>query len=236
MLQGLVWCLVCMNFQVPEPFFLSWRRPHLQHLPASPPSSQVQQLQFQLTEATHSPMAVDLLDETLEKTTSKDMTKVTHQKLWLCQAVSNFTEFRKGTQFAAFVHGRLELFEFCTIYFSLFFHFPNMSKGYETSRIFHGLQCSALSFLLVFSSNEDSFAETLLRYDCNIRSEAVPQGTRHTVDMLISFYYYSNYVVDLNLLVIIGTDVRWSFWLPYYDVVCHAIRFLLPASELWIGW
>jgi len=66
--------LACLKFQVPEPFSLS-------HLPASPPSFQAQALQTQLAEATHGPMAVDLLDETLEKTTSKDMTKVTHQKL-----------------------------------------------------------------------------------------------------------------------------------------------------------
>ena len=41
-------------------------------------------------------------------------------------------------------------------------------------------------FFWFFSSNEDCFGETLLRWDCNIGSHDDPQGTRHTVDMLIS--------------------------------------------------
>ena len=149
--------LVCLKFQVPEPVALSWRRPHRHRC------SQAQELQTQLAEATrrlNGPMAVDLLDEmTIEWPKYDPSEAMTSMTLWLSQARAKGDEFRKGTQFAALVHGRLALAsptECCTILglTTIIFlrrnladietcwntsfnchHFPNMSKGYARPEV-----------------------------------------------------------------------------------------------------
>ena len=61
----------------------------------------------------------------------------------------------------------------------------------------HRHQCSALSFLLVFSSNEDCFGETLLRWDCNLASYGVSSSTTkcsfHPRGVCITPFWSTNY-------------------------------------------